>query len=72
MNLTFLNASIKNKYIYKMFQIVCLVNVVYTLNACVLHYSLLLLHSLFAAWKSVFSKNDINWHPQTCKLLTYM
>lgn len=46
-NLTFLNGSIKNKYIYKMFQIECLVNVVYTLNAYVLHSYLLLLHSPF-------------------------
>lgn len=47
-NLTLLNGSIKNKYIYKMFQIECLVNVVYTLKAYVLHSFLLVLHSSFA------------------------
>lgn len=31
----FLNGSITNKYIYKLFQIECLINVVYTLNTCV-------------------------------------
>lgn len=47
-NLTFLNGSIKNKYIYKMFQRECLVYVVYTLNTYVLHSFLLVLHSSFA------------------------
>lgn len=61
-NLTFLNGSIKNKYIYKMFQIECLVNAVYNINAYVLLHFLFLWHSSFVVEMSVFCKNDVNWY----------
>lgn len=51
-----------------MFQIECLVNVAYTLNACVLYclffFFFLLLQSPFVLYTGLFINNDINWRPR--------